>query len=214
MKYIIRYCVLLSLTTVMPSAFAGAIPEEMARGEISTGTDKTAKLPFWQWQSGGMSIRWVQRLPDQSRAFFAARQFGAADVERIANSCVFQTVYKNTAVEKTSTVIEYDLADWQVRHNGTIKPLKLKKTWLAEWDKRNTPAAAKIAFEWSLLPSKHHLLVGDYSWGMMTFDLPPGEIFDLNIVWKKDGRVQHATIPAIECAKDEHVGDVEKSVEK
>jgi len=174
-------------------------------GEASTGIDKTAQLPFWQWRSEGLSIRWIQRLPDQSRAFFSARQFGADDVERIANSCVFQTVFRNTAKENAGTVIEYNLADWQVKTNAGVKGIKLKAAWLAEWEQRKSPAAAKIAFEWSLLPSKHRLLAGDYNWGMITFGLLPGESFDLTIVWKKDGQTQRATIPAIECAKDVHV---------
>ncbi len=171
---------------------------------LNTGIDTSAKLPFWEWRSEGMLIRWVQRLPDQSRAFFAARQFNAEDVERIATSCVFQTIYKNTAVGESATVIEYDLADWRVLQKGKTKKIKLKKTWLAEWQKRNIPAAARIAFEWSLLPSKHRLLAGDYNWGMTTFGLKPGEKFDLQIIWKKDGVSQATVIPGMECAKDVH----------
>jgi hypothetical protein len=176
----------------------------VAAADVSTGVDEDAQLPFWEWRSEGMSIRWVQRLPDQSRAFFAARQFNGEDVELIATSCVFQTIYKNSAADKSATVIEYDLADWRVRQDDKTQGIKLKKTWLAEWQKRNTPAAARIAFEWSLLPTKHRLLAGDYNWGMTTFGLKPGEKFDLEIVWKKDGVSNTATIPDIECAKDIH----------
>ena len=62
---------------------------------VTTGTDEQAQLPFWEWKSANMQLRLVQRLPDQTRAFFAGRGFSPSDVEQIAQSCVFQSIYKN-----------------------------------------------------------------------------------------------------------------------
>ncbi|HEC20040.1 MAG TPA: hypothetical protein ENI97_11935 [Gammaproteobacteria bacterium] len=174
--------------------------------QVETGTDDNAQLPYWQWQSEGMSIRWIQRLPDQTRAFFSARQFRAEDAERIAQRCVFQTIYKNTAPATADTVITYDLADWRILPRGkdASQGIYSKEAWLALWQQRQVPAAARIAFEWSLLPSRHRLLAGDYNWGMITFGLKPGARFDLHIVWQKDGETKTATIPAMQCALDVH----------
>ena len=40
---------------------------------INTGTDAEAELPYWEVVEHGVSIRLVQRLPDQTRGFFQAR---------------------------------------------------------------------------------------------------------------------------------------------
>jgi hypothetical protein len=193
------FCLIASVFMLSANSFAG----------LSTGIDESAKLSFWQWRSEGMSIRWVQRHPDQTRAFFAARQFAANDVEHIVNHCVFQTIYKNTAKADTDTVIEYDMVDWRVRAKSraesmddTLAGLVLKKHWLDEWKGRQVASAAVIAFEWALLPTRHRLLAGDYNWGMTTFGLKPGEYFDLHIVWHVNGKRHSAVIPDMQCATD------------
>src|SRR4030042_1765581 len=66
-----------------------------AAAVINTGTDAEAELPYWEVVEHGVSIRLVQRLPDQTRGFFQARGFSIADSELIAQSCMFQTVFKN-----------------------------------------------------------------------------------------------------------------------
>ena len=50
----------------------------------------------------GISLRLVQRLPIQSRAFFLARGFNKQQAEIIAQSCIFQTVFKNTSNKASS----------------------------------------------------------------------------------------------------------------
>ena len=42
---------------------------------VNTGTDDEALLPYWEVAEPGVSIRIVQRLPDQTRGFFQARGF-------------------------------------------------------------------------------------------------------------------------------------------
>ena len=175
-----------------------------ADGGLVTGTDEDAKLPFWEWQSEAMSIRLVQRLPDQSRAYFMARGFDKTHAERIATSCVFQTVYKNTATAGTAHVIEFNLNQWKVQFAGQSRSLKLREHWQQEWEKEKVAQGAQIAFQWSLLPTQQRYQPQDYNWGMTVFDLPPATKFDLLIVWKHNGREQSATIPQIECAPDVH----------
>ena len=81
---LLTVCLMCLLPTAVPAA----------KGTLLTGTDEAAQLPFWEWQDGVMSIRLVQRLPDQTRAFFMARGFDKQHAETIAQSCIFQTVYK------------------------------------------------------------------------------------------------------------------------
>jgi hypothetical protein len=174
-------------------------------GDVTTGTDADAGLPFWEWRSPDMSLRLVQRLPDQSRAFFMARGFPKMQAERIAQSCVFQTVYKNTARPPADTIIEYDLSEWRIHHEGKSKPLKLRQDWKQLWDSKQLPLPVKLAFEWSLLPTRQRYQASDFNWGMTTYNIPPGSVFDLTIVWYRNGERQQGVIPAIECAPDVHV---------
>ena len=169
---------------------------------VLTGTDETAQLPFWQWSDQSVSIRLVQRLPDQSRAFFTARKFSSADAERIAQSCVFQTVFKNIAPAQSKTLIRYDLTQWQIRHNGQTQKLKVKEQWMAEWQQSHAPKSAQIAFSWALLPTLQQYLAGDYNWGMTTFNLPPGQYFELTLVWHENQQRHTAIISNMQCAAD------------
>ena len=174
----------------------------LASAAVLTGIDDTAHLPYWEWNNQNVSIRLVQRLPDQSRAFFAARGFSSADAERIAQSCVFQTVFKNIAAADSDTVIRYDLSEWQIHLNGSPRLLKVKEQWLQEWEQAQTPKSAQIAFSWSLLPTRQQYRPGDYNWGMTTYNLPPGQDFDLKLVWYQNEQAQTALIPDVQCAAD------------
>jgi len=169
---------------------------------VSTGIDQTAQLPFWEWRNQTVSIRLVQRLPDQSRAYFVARGFSSADAERIAQSCVFQTVFKNIAAADSDTVIRYDLTEWRIRLADSSRSLKVKHQWLHEWEQSQAPKKAQIAFSWSLLPTRQQYRPGDYNWGMTTYNLPPGQRFDLKLVWYQNEQNQTAVIPDLQCAAD------------
>lgn len=183
---------------------------------VTTGVDKNAKLPYWELKSRGLSLRLVQRLPDQTRAFFAARGFAAAETELIAQSCIFQSVIKNDASlvvnedvsndvnNDVNNDVSYDLTAWKVLHQGQLTDLKTREYWEKEWLLRNVKKAARIAFEWSLLPSQQKYQRQDYNWGMSSFGLTPGATFDLTVVWTLDKKPQQAIIKNIECAKDIH----------
>ncbi|MFO7602473.1 MAG: hypothetical protein R6X06_01515 [Gammaproteobacteria bacterium] len=170
--------------------------------EIRTGIDPEAQLPYWEVHSPDMSVRLVQRLPDQTRAFFQARGFSNAHAELIAQSCVFQTVFKNTSNLTTPAALEYNLHDWTVHDNGTSRKMKMREHWKQEWQEREVPLAAQLAFEWALYPTQQVYQPGDYNWGMSVFNLKPGRVFDLDVVWQQFGKTTSATITGIQCAPD------------
>jgi hypothetical protein len=169
---------------------------------VNTGTDEEAQLPYWEIVEGGVSIRLVQRLPDQTRGFFQARGFSEADTERIAQSCVFQTIFKNVAPASDPSVVEYDLRDWVVHAAGARRGLKTREDWQAQWTARQAPQAAQIAFEWALLPTRQNYHPGDYNWGMTIFNLKPGSDFDLDIVWRERGTEHTVRVKGVRCAPD------------
>jgi len=178
------------------------LPLTVFAGTVTTGIDEEARLPYWQYADDGISVRFVQRLPDQTRGFFQARGFTAAHAERIAQSCVFQTVFRNTSQATTPGPVNYDLRDWVVTANGQEQGMKVREDWAAEWQDLGVAQPARIAFEWALFPTVQTYNPGDYNWGMSIFNLAPGSPFDLRLTWTQHGETRTAGIPAMQCAED------------
>ena len=176
----------------------------LADVSLSTGIDQDAQLPYWEIRDQGMSLRLVQRLPDQTRGFFLARGFGKAETDIIAQSCVFQTVFKNESYKTTPSPLKYNLRDWVIRVPGRTQGLKVREDWKQEWQKRKIALAAQLAFEWALYPTQQIYRPGDYNWGMSIFNLLPGTKFDLKVVWHQFDKMHTATIKDIQCAADVH----------
>ncbi|HEY5683633.1 MAG TPA: hypothetical protein VIR61_08170 [Sulfuricaulis sp.] len=176
-----------------------------ANAAVTIGTDEEARLPYWEIVESGVSIRLVQRLPDQTRGFFQARGFSVEDSEVIAQSCVFQTVFKNISAAPTPSTIEYNLREWVVHAAGARRGLKTREDWEKEWTTRRAPPPARLAFEWSLLPTRQSYRSGDYNWGMSMFNLKPGDVFDLDVVWHQDGNKRTVTLKRVRCAPDIHL---------
>jgi len=168
----------------------------------TTGIDAQAKLPYWQVSDNAMSLRLVQRLPVQSRAFFMARGFSQRQVERIAQSCIFQTVFKNISHLSNPSVLEYDLRDWRVISQDKRVKMKLREDWDYELRKSGVGTSQRLAFEWSMYPTQQKYKPGDYNWGMSDFNLKPGTHFDLQLKWHQSGKDHQTTIKNMQCAPD------------
>lgn len=169
---------------------------------INTGIDAEAGLPYWEIIDGGVSIRLVQRLPDQTRGFFQARGFSSADAELIAQSCMFQTVFKNVAPASDARAVEYNLDEWVIHAVGKKRKMKTREDWKKVWAARGTAKAARLAFEWGLLPTRQRYRAGDYNWGLSVFNLAPGTQFDLDVVWRQGGQRRSARVNGVICAPD------------
>ena len=191
---------LLSVTLLSLAVFSAS-----AIAETIKGTDDAAQLPFWEWRDKSVSIRLVQRLPDQSRGYFEARGFSKNESELIANSCVFQTVYKNISPAGSSNIIIYDLSQWHVHVNGNKSSMKLREYWEKEWVRLKVSTKAKIAFKWSLLPTQQTYKPQDFNWGMSVFGLKPGTRFDLEMKWSINGKKITQWMKGLECAPDVHL---------
>lgn len=171
-------------------------------GPVTTGSDPDTGLRFWEWRGQGILFRLDQRLPDQTRAFFLARGFDRRAADRIAAGCVFQSMFRNTADAGTVTI---DLDDWRIRVAGEEeRRLLTREAWARVWQARDVPQSARIAFEWSLLPTRQTYAPGDYNWGMTSYGLSPGRRFDLEFSWRRDGTPHHAHLEDIQCPPDIH----------
>lgn len=170
--------------------------------EVTLSTDPETGLRKWHLVKGNLEIELVQRLPDQTRGFFMARGFSAAIAEEIAVSCIFQTIVRNTGKQADGAAVSVDLAQWRVIYDGGEQAVRLKEPWMASWPESAVSEASRLAFQWSLFPTQQEFLIDDYNWGMTAIGLPPGSVFDLDVVWQVDGKPHTARVKAIECAPD------------
>jgi hypothetical protein len=170
--------------------------------EVVHSADQDTGLRKWQLLEGNLEVELVQRLPDQTRAFFMARGFSAAIAGEIAVSCVFQTIIRNSGGPDGGVTIGIDLAQWRVLHAGGEQGVRLKEPWMASWPESTVGKASRLAFQWALFPTQQEFLADDYNWGMTAFGLAPGTVFDLDLAWQVDGKAHSARIEAIECAPD------------
>jgi len=130
---------------------------------INTGTDAEAELPYWEVVEHGVSIRLVQRLPDQTRGFYQARGFSIADSELVAQSCMFQTVIKNVAPPSDPGVIEYNLDEVGGACRRCAAPDENPRRLAKGMDRAPRTKAAQLAFEWGLIPTRQTYRPGDYT---------------------------------------------------
>ena len=180
------------------------IHSTVVNAKVTTGTDESTQLPYWEIQQGMINLRLIQRLPDQTRGYFEARGFSKTDSELIAQSCVFQTVFKNSAGKTSNDVVEYDIREWVIKYKGEQSQLITREDWQKKWENRNVTQSARIAFQWSLIPTRQQYQPQDYNWGMTLYDLKPGSKFDLEIHWKENGKSKSTTVKNIKCAQDIH----------
>ncbi|GMQ89147.1 MAG: hypothetical protein BMS9Abin09_0605 [Gammaproteobacteria bacterium] len=178
----------------------GAVATE---APVTTGAAPETGLRYWEWKSEGALFRLTQRLPDQTRAYFMARGFDAGDANHIAERCVFQSMFKNIA-DAGDTSISIDLDSWLIRRGNDESRLLTREKWKEELQKNTVSRAAAIALEWSLLPTRQDYSPGDYNWGMTSYGLEPGQIFDLEFSWERNNQVFHGTLKRVECARDIH----------
>ncbi|WP_456417389.1 hypothetical protein [Thiolapillus sp.] len=178
------------LLLLWPGLGAAAITMEV--GE-NTG------LRTWQWTHLGISLRLVQRLPDQTRAYLLGRGFPAAAADEAATSCFFGTMFRNDG----TLPLDFDLNTWKVVQKGRETRMLVREFWKNKLSGGAVPKAARIALHWSLMPTQQHFEPGDYNWGMMVFGLSPGEYFDLHMQLELDGKPLAVTIPGLRCAPEE-----------
>ncbi|QEP41709.1 hypothetical protein D5085_00245 [Ectothiorhodospiraceae bacterium BW-2] len=159
---------------------------------------REAGVEGWEWQSRGIRLQQIQRLPDQTRAFFMGRGFTREDADYLAESCLFQTVFYNQS-EQSLTI---DLTQWRAVVDNREIPLKLTADWQQNWAARNSPQAARIAFQWALFPNQQTFAPGDWNMGMITYPVPLGASFDLHFNWQVGGVEHTAVLPGLTCATD------------
>ncbi len=186
--------IIISMITLTLAVVSGSC----LSGEVVTGSEADSGLSYWEWRHQGVRIRLVQRLPDQTRAFFQGRGFSAEASDVIGRSCVFQAILRNDGLRP----VAFDLETWEVVSGGQSWPLLTRERWQEHWTDGELGQAARIALNWSLLPTRQRFEPGDYNWGMISFDLPPGRTFDLLLKVVIDSEEIDGSLSSVECTRD------------
>ncbi len=172
---------------------------QTSHAEIIKSTSADTQLIEWKLTDHNLELKLIQRLPDQTRSFFEARGFPKSITNEIANSCVFQTITRNKSIDKSQSV-HVSLRQWRIKINHETRPLKLKEDWEKQWQNSQIKASSKLAFRWATFPTEQSFEPsGDYNWGMISFGLPPGSVFDLYIEWKNNDETRSTWIKNISC---------------
>jgi hypothetical protein len=197
------------LVRALAAALAGAGLSGASAAEPSPRIDPDTRLATWTLRDGALSVDLVQRLPDQTRAFFQGRGFSAATADEFARACVFQAILANGASGGSGPVVSIDLRRWRVDAGQGPGPLPVEAGWQPRWEAAGVSQAARIAFRWALFPTEQVFMPGDHGWGMIPFGPAPGTPFDLTMVWSEDGVSRTARLPAIHCTPDRSISPTE-----
>jgi hypothetical protein len=167
--------------------------------EVTVEIGKNTGLRTWKWSHEGVSLRLVQRLPDQTRAYVMGKGFPRDAADELATSCFFGSMFRNDG----KLPLDFDLREWKVVQDGRVTGMKVREVWKQRFAARqDIPKAARIGLNWSLMPTVQHFEPGDYNWGMTVYGLRPGERFDLHLKIALDGHSLEAVIPGLQCAPE------------
>jgi hypothetical protein len=165
---------------------------------LSVEVGENTGLRTWLWTHEGISLRLVQRLPDQTRAYLQGRGFQPDVADEMATSCFFGSMFRNDG----TLPLDFDLTTWRVVQKGRLSSMRVREFWRQKLEKSDAPKAAKIALNWSLMPTRQHFEPGDYNWGMTVYGRPPGEYFDLHLQIVLQGKIFKAVLPDLQCAPE------------
>jgi hypothetical protein len=181
----------------------------LAAVDASPRIDPDTGLATWTLHDGALSVELVQRLPDQTRAFFMGRGFPTLSADAFARACVFQAIIANAAVGAQGPAVEIDLRRWRIDSGQGPAPLPVEALWQPRWEASGLSQGARIAFRWALFPTEQTFMPGDHGWGMIPFGPAPDTRFDLSLVWSEDGVEHTARLNSIHCTPDRSIPPAE-----
>ncbi len=155
-----------------------------------------------KWSGEGLKLE-LQAMPlDLVRAFFLGRGFAAKDADFIAQTgCIFRSAIGNNGVTNSDQPIAIELANWRTIRASQRQAVRTRQDWAKIWETRTLSDSAKVAFHWALFPTTQNYQSSDYNWGMISFALPPGTRFDLEVHWLQGGVKKIKMLKNLECGK-------------
>lgn len=151
----------------------------------------------------GLRLELAPLEPDKVRAFFVARGFSSSDAEHIvATGCVFRSAIGSAFAKEGDPEVRTALAEWRVTPAGeAARRPRTREDWERVWRQRGVGEEPATAFYWSLFPTEQTFAPTDYNWGFLTFGLPPGTRFAVELRWSSAGNVYSVQLKGLECGK-------------
>ena len=174
----------------------------LCAAEVLRSANEENGLEKWHFIDNDIEIELVQRLPDQTRALFMNHAFSKEVIEQLAQSCMFQTIIRNSGKSSTGQAVAIDLTQWRMQHEGRTGSILLKEPLLASWSDDDADPAARLVIRWGMFPTRQEYLPGDYNWGLTAYGIPPGSTFDLVVTWQEGPTRHSGEIRNILCAPD------------
>jgi len=193
------YCI--SKTKVLTGILV-TLAAACAHAQVLHSVNEENGLQTWHFIEGDIEIELVQRLPDQSRALLMKHEFSRDVIEELALSCMTQTIIRNSGRSGSGQAVSIDLKQWRMQHKGKTSGIRLKEQWLASWSDEDASPAAKLVIRWGMFPTQQEYQPGDFNWGLTTYGIPPGSVFDLTVTWQEGGESRSGEIRNIVCAPD------------
>lgn len=156
----------------------------------------------WRLERDGMRLEMQSLTTDQSQAFLIGRGFTRAEAERIANAaCLFRAAIGNSVNEPGGPGVGVSLGEWRsLPAAGPARPLMTREDWDRIVASRDVKEDAAVALHWALFPTEQTFGPGDYNWGFLSFGLPPGSRFSLELNWRTGERQYRARFDDLECS--------------
>ncbi len=186
MQLTLKHMLALLLIFVFPAQFASAQQQPQPR----------------KYSGNGLKLEIAPLTLDQVRAFFIGRDFQPNDANYIAETgCIFRSAIGNSGDSINDPLVVVQLAKWRVIVDGQVSGVKTRELWAGVWESRGVGETPAIAFHWALFPTLQQYQPSDYNWGLVSFALPPGTNFDLELHWMHNGLEQKHMLKALECGK-------------
>lgn len=116
----------------------------------------------------------IPRTPEQMAAFYEARGFPPAAIDRIRATC-FVTVHVENRGER---VLWLEPDSWRIAAGGTPVQRLDRDYWTAHWNTIDLPQANRSTFGWTQLPAQRDLQPGEPVGGNIVLPGTTGQ-FDL-----------------------------------
>lgn len=157
--------------------------------------------PVLKWSGEGFRLEMQALAHDRVLAFFVGRGFPASEARYLAQTgCVFRSAMGNAGSQERDPAITIPLSAWRTIVDGKQRPPRVREEWAPIWKERGAKTAAMVAFHWALYPTEQTYQPTDYNWGMITFALPPGTRFDLDVRWRVGADEHRKRFEGLQCA--------------
>jgi len=169
---------------------------------VSFAEQELRPTPSGPWhEDDTVSIRIVQRSPEQLTAFYLGRGFNQASIDQILGTCFVTPIIHN----KSFDVLWLELDNWQFSRGDEQIPRIKRDYWPEKWKKSGLPQAHQSTFWWTLMPEVRDLRLDESVGGSVVIprqSRPFTLTMNFHTGADKQGPLKTIVFKDIECVTD------------